>query len=74
MFCNYSQLVNTPDPSGPSDQEIKIVNVSECIKLNEGKVKVIREIFTVSKPYKVISEIGQKCSCGITSKRFEPPL
>ena len=60
--------------SDQSDQEAKVVNVSECMKLNEGKVKVMGDIFSVSEPYKVISHVIEKCDCGEKNRPFDPPL
>ena len=62
------------DQSDQSDQEAKVVNVSECMKLNEGKVKVTGDIFSVSEPYKVISHIIEKCDCGEKNRHFDTPF
>ena len=60
-------------------QKTRIVNVSECIKLHEGKVQVKGSIFGLSEPYKVISSITLNCNCNREdseerTKIFDPPI
>ncbi len=75
VVVNDSDNKSESDQSDLSDQEIiETVNVSQCLKLNSGKVQVPGNIVGISEPYKVVYQIINNCSCGKNIKSFNPPL
>ncbi len=74
-----SDISDISDTSYSVVQVVKTVNVSECIKLDKGRVQVKGSIFGLSEPYKVISSITLNCSCkdeyseGRTFE-YDPPI
>lgn len=68
------------DESDLSDQddgkEIEKVTISECIKLDSGKVQVKGDIVALSEPFKVISLFMKNCACdgGPKTWEYDPPL
>lgn len=75
---NKNMSPDASDPSDPSDQpectEIKVVNVSECIKLHAGEIQVTGNIVGITEPFKMVSAISQACDCEEGKKEFKPPL
>jgi len=78
---NDSNNKDASDQSDQSDQsdnkEVMTVNISRCIKLDSGRVKVTGNIVGISEPYKVVSAIEQSCGCrgGEDNwKTFDPPF
>ena len=65
------------DRSDTSDDQKLDVTVSECIKLNSGKVKVEGNIISLSQPFKMVSSIINTCECGKSRDKtalYHPPL
>jgi DNA replicative helicase MCM subunit Mcm2 (Cdc46/Mcm family) len=60
----------------PECNETKKLTISECIKLDSGKVQVIGDIVAISEPFKAIHEFIQNCDCQDVPKTYtyDPPL
>ncbi len=56
------------------EKDLEVVNVSDCLKLYRGKVKVKGNIEGISESYDIVSEVTYICECGENVKSFNPPL
>jgi DNA replicative helicase MCM subunit Mcm2 (Cdc46/Mcm family) len=74
------EFLKNPDESDTSDTSdvdgLKILNVSEAMKLDSGHIKVKGSIVSISQPFKMVQSCKIECVCGLLQKEehFEVPL